>query len=1185
MMKNLRKTFKRGYFRQVVIYLLTWCLVFNITLPTALAEVVLDSVINGDITVTPLGGGITQDMTASDGAIGHFSDFDIAAGHVVSCVQPNSNAIALFRVFSGDGTQILGQFDANGNIYLIDPAGILFGANSQVNVNQLVASSLDISNQDFLDGDGQYEFIAGEEAIGAIVNDGTINAAEGVALIGRQILNTGTITTGEGGFVVMAAGDRVLLGEPGSHVLVEMNSVMLANEGDGDVINDGDISAPAGTVVLAAGDVYASALELPKVSSGTGTVSQNGTINVNGTTGDGGGISLTAADEVVLSSGSLTTANAATGGDAGLVVVHSKDRTTVEAGAQIQATGGHTPEQGAGGFEDVVETTVEVSGDYVNFAGSIDASATDGKRGKIVIDALDMTVANGTIPTTPPDNTVYEKWIEAQSSAATDVELVAHSRDAGNITVENIGDGEITGVSGDIVLRTKYDTGGITFLGDPAAIHTTGGGNIYMMAGSGGITVGDITTDVPPSDKTTEPGKIRLLTTNYGNITTGALSVTGGSYDEISVIADSDLTINGDIYTTTNQVPSATDQGVWQARTCLVSTHGSVVIDGEVQVEAHGKYNSTADIHIDAGQDVTINLNGGQIRATAKTSENGPANASVLIHAGKDIEGPGEILITDDGVNPTARADAIFLDAKGGGGSDSAQISANGDPSDSTVVEDGKAKAELDIDEDRTDDCPDCPFPPGLVPPLDPWAFITHMGTTTSGDVLSEDSLEVINHTEPSHGTLIIDYATGEYEYTPDAGFVGQDRFTYQAKVSDTGVETDWVEVTIDVTNELPVTNPTSASEHMGVAIENAILDAADISDGLGIDDLTVVVVTGPEHGNVTLEWDGEKWIYTYTPEADESGEYFAGTDSFTYSVTDGQLDGEGNPIEVLGTVEITLKNNPPVQHDDTVIIPQNESVIIDVLDNDYDPDHPEYMDNLVVVKDSITVEHGTLILNDDNTFTYIPDPGYVGQDTFTYAVKDGQSGQVLIWTTVTILVNAAIFMPAAPVPQQIEIEVSGCPGLIKWVAAELGTDERNVQIWMMNALASARDIQPCDACASFKSAATILQDIEGTRVAALAQVISQFASSTAPPTEEQMASIADAIANDIEGNRQYAAAGEYLDALAEYVGILTSEMGFSADEAVQFATDNYIQDLVEGENMGVASFVAARLIALGGSQ
>ena len=121
-----------------MIYFLTWCLVLNTSLPVALAEVMLqpDGVINGDITVTPLGEGTTQDMTASDGAIGHFSDFDIAAGHVVDCVQPGSNANALFRVFSDDGTQILGQFDANGNIYLIDPAGILFGADSVINVNQ-----------------------------------------------------------------------------------------------------------------------------------------------------------------------------------------------------------------------------------------------------------------------------------------------------------------------------------------------------------------------------------------------------------------------------------------------------------------------------------------------------------------------------------------------------------------------------------------------------------------------------------------------------------------------------------------------------------------------------------------------------------------------------------------------------------------------------------------------------------------------------------------------------------------------------------------------------------------------------------------------------------------------------------------------------------------------------------------
>jgi len=455
------------------------------------------------------------------------------------------------------------------------------------------------------------------------------------------------------------------------------------------------------------------------------------------------------------------------------------------------------------------------------------------------------------------------------------------------------------------------------------------------------------------------------------------------------------------------------------------------------------------------------------------------------------------------------------------------------------------------------------------------------MGTTTSGDVLTDETLTILDHTEPMHGTLIIN-ENGEYEYTPDEGFVGLDRFAYQA-ITEDEVETDWVEVTIEVINALPVTSPTAASEHMGTPVTD-VLNTNDVSDGLGIDDLTINIVDGPDHGDVTIEWDSdsEQWVYTYTPEADAEGEYFAGTETFTYSVTDGQLDGEGNPIEILGTVEITLINNPPVGTTDTVTVGQDETVIIDVLANDYDPDHPEYMDQLTVVQDSITVQHGTLILNEDNTFTYIPDPGYVGKDTFTYAVKDGQSGQILVWTTVTIWVNNALYIPAAPLPVPIDVEVSGCPALIQWVAAELGTDQKEVQVWVAKALASPGNIQPCDACEGLKEAASILKDAEGTHLAALANIINEFASSDAPPTEEQMASIANAIANDVQGNVQYAAAGEYLDALAKYVGVL-GEMGFTSDQAVQFATNNYVDDLVEADNVGVAAYVAAKLASLGG--
>jgi hypothetical protein len=78
------------------------------------------------------------------------------------------------------------------------------------------------------------------------------------------------------------------------------------------------------------------------------------------------------------------------------------------------------------------------------------------------------------------------------------------------------------------------------------------------------------------------------------------------------------------------------------------------------------------------------------------------------------------------------------------------------------------------------------------------------------------------------------------------------------------------------------------------------------------------------------------------------------------------------------------------------------------------------------------------------------------------------------------------------------------------------------------------------------------------------------------------MASIADAIANNVEEDNVYAMAGEYLDALAEYIGILYDEMGFSAEESVEFATDKYVGRLTESGNVGAAAYVAAILADLG---
>ena len=153
----------------------------------------------------------------------------------------------------------------------------------------------------------------------------------------------------------------------------------------------------------------------------------------------------------------------------------------------------------------------------------------------------------------------------------------------------------------------------------------------------------------------------------------------------------------------------------------------------------------------------------------------------------------------------------------------------------------------------------------------------------------------------------------------------------------------------------------------------------------------------------------------------------------------------------------------------------------------------------------------------------------------------------------------------------------------MKWTADELGIGEETMQIWVIYALASNRDTQPCDTCAKLKQAATVLQDAEGIHVAALAQVINEFASSTAPPSGEQMALIANAISNNIDADSHYAAAGKYLDALTEYVGILNSEMNFSTEESIMFAAENYVLRLGGSGNGGVTAFLTARLAVLGG--
>jgi hypothetical protein len=210
-------------------------------------------------------------------------------------------------------------------------------------------------------------------------------------LIGKKVLNAGAIRT-PGGYTILAAGDSIYLNPEGSDVVVEVSDVTLpdapAVDGLGDVVNTGIIESIDGGIIMAAGDTFSRAIDgvdqmTVAVGSDTGTVRQLGTLVADGSEGDGGSITLTATDAVVLGENSVTTANAGANGDGGEVTVYSTGTTIFENGATLEVKGGG--ESGDGGF-------AEISGDEIIFAGHVDASAANGKFGTLLMDPASWTI-------------------------------------------------------------------------------------------------------------------------------------------------------------------------------------------------------------------------------------------------------------------------------------------------------------------------------------------------------------------------------------------------------------------------------------------------------------------------------------------------------------------------------------------------------------------------------------------------------------------------------------------------------------------------------------------------------------------------------------------------------------------------------------------------------------------------
>lgn len=167
----------------------------TIVAPVAEANPLGSSVAAGSATVTGEGTASVTVNQSTDKAIVNWNTFDIGVGEATRFVQPGADSVTLNRVTGGLGTSTIdGALSANGNIFLINPDGILFGSESVVDVGGLVATTGDIADDDFMAG--RYVFGSPGAADASVVNAGTITAASGgfAALVAPGVRNSGTIS-------------------------------------------------------------------------------------------------------------------------------------------------------------------------------------------------------------------------------------------------------------------------------------------------------------------------------------------------------------------------------------------------------------------------------------------------------------------------------------------------------------------------------------------------------------------------------------------------------------------------------------------------------------------------------------------------------------------------------------------------------------------------------------------------------------------------------------------------------------------------------------------------------------------------------------------------------------------------------------------------------------------------------
>ena len=539
--------------------------------------------------------GTRMDITqGSQKAIINWQGFDIGSQAQVNFAQPNASAVALNRVSGPNISRIEGQLTANGQVFLVNPNGVLFGGGARVNAGAFVASTLNIRDDDFLTGN--YSFSGSG---GAIENRGTISAAPGgyVAFIAPRITNAGNVSAPQG-TVAMGAGERVTLNFAGDR-LVGLS--VAADTLDTLIENRQAIRAEGGAILLTA----AGAETITR-----SVINNSGVLEASSLTSDGGRIVLTAGNDITLAAGSAVAVDGQKGGE---ITVQAKGGTLLADGS-LSAHGA----EGNGG-------SIQLLGHQVGLVNAAQVVASGATGGGTVLVGGDYQGGNAEV------QNAFRTYVGPQATIKADA---LQRGDGGNVVVWA---DDTTRYYGAISARggAQGGNGGLVEVSGKQVLDFSGAIDVTAPLGAGGrvlldpqnIVLNTTTQPSPPNNPNGTPDVAFGDPPAVGTMTIQIADITG--FSELFLQATNDITVSNPITMAVNNgIRLEANNNITLAAGANVTTSGTGSINFRADADNSGAGTlamNNAALRSNVGG---ITLSGASISGTGTINTTGAANAN-----------------------------------------------------------------------------------------------------------------------------------------------------------------------------------------------------------------------------------------------------------------------------------------------------------------------------------------------------------------------------------------------------------------------------------------------------------------------------------------------------------------------------------------------------------------------------